>query len=340
MSDIIFRALPADDGDCLLISFHNNAKTNILIDGGTSRAFRNNAKTIEKVFAESGSNHIIVTHIDDDHIQGIVTLFSDTQYKDIVCNVSGVYYNSSAALKKYSPNSFGSPPILTVCSTSPKTSALNGKKLEELLSELNIPYTDELILGSKYVIDDINITILSPAPNTLEKYKNWLDKQFPAKTSALRDYSKSITELNRLSADEDTSPTNGSSLAMLIEYKNKLLLLLGDAYPSVISDALIKLGYSETDRISADIVKVSHHGSKHNTTDTLMKMIRSPRFVISTNGVKHQLPHKQALSKIIVNQPDTELIFNYPIFHRIFSEEDHREYSFSTFLTDKGGIEI
>lgn len=339
MSDIVFRALPAGDGDCLLISFNNRQKTNILIDGGTSISFQANAEIIQDEFDKSSSNHLFITHIDDDHIAGIVTLFSDEKYSNISSRIKGVYFNSSDYLKKQSPNSADIPRQVKLDSTN-KTSVLSGKKLEEKLLDLNIQHHDSLISGVKFTIDDISFTILSPSTNLLRKYESWLDKQYPAKTSALRDYSRPISELISYPDKEDSSVTNGSSIAMLVEYRNKKILLLGDSYPSVICESLTELGYSDNNKLTVDLVKTSHHGSRYNSSNALWEMIHSPKFVISTNGTKHQLPHKQALAKIIASQSNAELLFNYPIYQEIFSKEDHQKYSFSASLIEQGGINL
>lgn len=340
MSDIVFRALPAGDGDCLLISFNNRQKTNILIDGGTSISFQANAKIIQDEFDKSSSNHLFITHIDDDHIAGIVTLFSDKKYYNIYSRIKGVYFNSSDYLKKQSPDSADIPRQIKLHGSTNKTSALSGKRLEEKLIDLNIQHHDSLISGVKFTIDDISFTILSPSTNLLRKYESWLDKQYPAKTSALRDYSRPISELISYPDKEDNSVTNGSSIAMLVEYRNKKILLLGDSYPSVICESLTELGYSDNNKLTVDLVKTSHHGSRYNSSNALWEMIHSPKFVISTNGTKHQLPHKQALAKIIASQSNAELLFNYPIYQEIFSEEDHQKYSFSASLIEQGGINL
>jgi len=79
----------------------------------------------------------------------------------------------------------------------------------------------------------------------------------------------------------DESVNNGSSIALLIEFDERKLLLLGDAHPDIIHNNLMELG-----EVNFDLVKVSHHGSFKNTTSELAKFLTSTRYLFSTNGSK------------------------------------------------------
>ncbi len=133
---------------------------------------------------------------------------------------------------------------------------------------------------------------------------------------------ESIEELITNPFKEDTSPTNLSSISILIDYKDKKILLLGDSVPSDIVVSLVDLGYSKDTKLNLDILKVSHHGSKHNTSTELLEMIDCKKFLISTNGKKYQHPDKECLARIIKTQDCPELIFNYDIYDCIFSKEE------------------
>jgi len=62
--------LPAFNGDCILIT---TDKFNILIDGGMSRTYyrilRDKLEELEQI------DLVILTHIDEDHIAGLIELF-------------------------------------------------------------------------------------------------------------------------------------------------------------------------------------------------------------------------------------------------------------------------
>lgn len=111
---------------------------------------------------------------------------------------------------------------------------------------------------------------------------------------------------------------NSSSIAFLAEYKNKKILMLGDAHPEIVSAQLkLLLGKQGIKKIDVDIVKISHHGSKHNTTKELLGLINCNRFIISTDGSRpYNHPDTETISKIIMNAIENKsskvyLYFNY-----------------------------
>jgi hypothetical protein len=110
---------------------------------------------------------------------------------------------------------------------------------------------------------------------------------------------------------EDRSVTNGSSIAFLLQFAGRSALFLGDAFPSVISEQLQRLPVASLP-ISLDLVKVSHHGSKRNTSPELLSKITAKHFLISTDGSKHKHPDMEALLWIASSQHGgTSLDFNY-----------------------------
>jgi hypothetical protein len=110
----------------------------------------------------------------------------------------------------------------------------------------------------------------------------------------------------------DPAKANGSSIAVLAEYAGKSALLLADAHPDVIADSLRRLCTARgVKRLAVDAVKVSHHGSRANTNEALLKLITSPRYLISTNGAQFRHPDKECLARIIKLGKPRALYFNY-----------------------------
>jgi hypothetical protein len=110
---------------------------------------------------------------------------------------------------------------------------------------------------------------------------------------------------------EDRSCTNGSSIAFLLECQGIRALFLGDSWPSVVAKQWEKLPH-ET-RGALDMVKVSHHGSRHNTSPALLQLITAKTYVFSTDGSKHDQPNLETLLWVAdANPPGTTFVFNYP----------------------------
>lgn len=123
-----------------------------------------------------------------------------------------------------------------------------------------------------------------------------------AKGKVQNDYHIKLEEFNLDSWPEDLSVENGSSISLLIEVDSKKTLWLADAFPSVVSQSLRNLGYSQENPIICDWVKVSHHGSSGNNSNELYELIDCNNYVITANGEnKYSLPTKECIARILRN---------------------------------------
>ena len=108
------------------------------------------------------------------------------------------------------------------------------------------------------------------------------------------------TDLTRLAQvySPDTSPTNASSISVVITVGSKSLLFLGD---SLAEDLVEKLGprLHGQSTLWFDAIKLSHHGSLHNTSPDLLKIVDSDTFFISSNGDRHGHPDFAVLREIV-----------------------------------------
>lgn len=110
----------------------------------------------------------------------------------------------------------------------------------------------------------------------------------------------------------DDSMTNGSSISIIVEIGDSRLLFLGDSWAEDMASALRELP-SAAFPIIFDAIKISHHGSLHNTSPALLELIDSPLFLISSNGERHCHPDFEVL-KAIVDRPSDfrrDMHFNY-----------------------------
>lgn len=193
----------------------------------------------------------------------------------------------------------------------------------------------------KIKIDDISINILSPNNEKLEKLKRkWLkeltnkkwnfnitpDQLFDDafefmllmyeelqidKTEVSLENFKTIESVEKIIQEKinyDNSPTNGSSIAICINYKGKNLLFLADGHPDILYENILNSGIE-----IFDLVKIPHHGSRKNMTLELAGVLKSHTFLISTNGNKHMHPDIESLAKLIYMNKDInkEFYFNY-----------------------------
>lgn len=136
---------------------------------------------------------------------------------------------------------------------------------------------------------------------------------------------------------EDRSKPNASSISFLLNANGKRLLFLGDAWPSTIVERLRASGLGAVD-VAA--LKLSHHGSKRNTSPELCAIVRPAHCLISTDGSRHGHPDLDALLWLVSRQHGVHLHFNYrtPSASSIASPELVKRFGHSVSINDTGKI--
>ncbi len=216
-------------------------------------------------------------------------------------------------------------------------------------------------LKSVVICDDVKITLLSPNKLKLDRlkdlWKNELKKygvnyenndiqlyddafemllswekekpiKRPKKISTDKDQ---IEELLARPFDEDSTATNGSSIAFVLNIQDKKLLFLADAHPDLIIDSLNKI--KSEGLVMFDLIKVSHHGSFSNINADLLGKIDANKYLISTNGGRNNHPHKETIAHIVCRTANfqRQLYFNYETnTSKYFDRDDwKKEYNYS-----------
>ncbi len=64
-------------------------------------------------------------------------------------------------------------------------------------------------------------------------------------------------------------------------------------------------------RIAVDLVKVSHHGSRNNTSLPFVRALDCREWVFSTNGRIFRHPDDEAVARVVTQSRDARLWFNY-----------------------------
>ncbi|WP_430412340.1 MBL fold metallo-hydrolase [Kordia sp.] len=330
------KFLQGYNGDCTLISYRNseNSIKNILIDGGTGSTYsrRRKAGDLKKEILKLKDQNqvidlLIITHIDDDHIGGILKMFEDKKFDKSL--VKKVWFNSGKLIAEHfgDEGDYHERDIKLDIFKGLNTSVKQGVRLDSFLSSLGCWDYRIIKKGLVEEIESCKITVLSPDNEGLKNLHDKWERESPdsLETSAGKtDYHLSINELIEThdTFEEDESIPNGSSIAFLFEKDDKKILFLGDSYPSVIKKSLQDLGYSSDRKLELDLFKVSHHASRKNTDNELLEMIDCDTYVTLTNSLKHGLPDKLTYARIIKNNPNSTLIFNYNIVSKVFSQQD------------------
>lgn len=329
---MMIHMLKANNGDAFVIQ-HKDQKGeihNLIIDGGTAGAYRGELKRMFETINREGIEAIFLTHADDDHIGGILKFFSKVE----MLNVSKVYYNS-AGLLAYE---FGKERIkeneLMLDISDVNHSYKQAISFDSLLCQKGIATNAHLIHNglNNFKIGDIELKILSPTMEQLEVLsRRWKRESYPETDNGgtKSDHKKAIRELWDKPDCLSNTITNDSSISFLFKYEQDIILFMGDANPEIIREALVKQGYSEENKIHLSFLKLSHHGSKHNISLDLLKMMSCNKYLISTNGTRHGHPDKETLAKIIRNRSNSDPVyfyFNYE-YGNIITEQEMKEYN-------------
>lgn len=311
------KVLKAFHGDCIIIyTLDNNGNEyNILIDGGTAKTFDYSLK--KELKGLSTIHLLILTHIDSDHIAGLLRFIKNSLFSKI-------------EIEKFWINS----PNFIDAEQDSQISYGQAKKLDKLLIEKGV---DNSLIESNITTDfkpslPVDVEILSPTPKILDLlHKEWpkinqqpqqvkiqisSQKNNPTHQTSLQNLAKEIFKPNK-STHQDIF--NSSSIALYLNLNDLKILLLGDARSEIILESLKEKGYSKKQKLKADYVKISHHGSKNNTSCDLLDLIDCDHFIISTNGgnAHHKHPDREVIARIIhhsernYNKKRT-IYFNYP----------------------------
>ncbi len=351
------QLLQANEGDAIHLRFidEEGMYRNILIDGGTKDTYtykdskgkiKDGAlKQLVSRIREQGEqiDLLIMTHVDDDHIGGILQWFGDknNQTADLV---KKVWFNSGRIIFKF----FNQPPVedndLAIPeSDSFETSIKQGVAFEDFILKNGL-WDEELIISGKvFELFGLKFTILSPSEDKLQKLLDKWQTEAPiTETSRTSDWETPLSELIVTdSFKSDQSIPNGSAIAFIVENKETKLLFTGDAYATPVVDSLKALGYTTKKPLEAAFFKLSHHGSKGNTNVTLLNLIKSDNYLISTNSAVHGLPDKRLLARLINNKKKLNLYFNYPdLIEEIFTEQDLKDFPKVSLLSAKEAIVI
>lgn len=312
--ELIVEMLPAGDGDAILVTCRwDGGDFHVLVDGGrvaTEPALR------ERLAKLGHLDLLVVSHIDGDHIGGIVELMR----QGLPVTVGEVWFNGLEHL------SGGTLPPAGFRDLAPADGvALSGEIVRHGLSWNASFGGGPVCVGSpgqivRKTFGHVTIDLLAPDLGRLGALARgkgaWTEdtkaRPLPARFRAMGDETPDIAALSATPDHEDASVTNGTSIAFVLTVGPWCILLAADAHPSSLSAGLRALGATLEAPIRLSACKVSHHGGRWNTTKNMLRLITCENFLVSTDGKGSEHPHDETLAKIVTSQSgNTRLTFNY-----------------------------
>ncbi|MFX0210906.1 MAG: ComEC/Rec2 family competence protein [Candidatus Hodarchaeota archaeon] len=317
--------IQAENGDCFILEFGNESDPKyILIDGGPRYIYENHLKAeLEDIKSKGGKlDLIIVSHVDEDHIYGILDLFVNLRKqllddKPRTIQVDAIWHNSFR--KTIDPNNY----IINELDESSKLSSFGsqtyaisnyacyslkqGNQLTSIIEKHDVPInpqsSDQSIsvetIPKEISNKNVKIRVVGPTKKNIKKLRDewlkWLKKPKKDKPSD-NPYFKAMG---------DRRYVNLSSIMILAEEENgKRILLTGDGRGDHLIEGLRETGLlDQNDEIHVDVLKLPHHGSEENVSREFFDKIQAKTYIVSANG-KNNNPDLSTLKWLVESAKD------------------------------------
>jgi beta-lactamase superfamily II metal-dependent hydrolase len=324
----VFRIeiLPAREGDCLIVSYGDaDAPRRILIDGGRKGTYADLRSYLTALpTAQRQFELLIVSHVDRDHIEGILALFDDpdapVSFRDVWFN--GYHHLHEGDFETFSAVQGEALTAALIERVHQQQCAWNGAFGEHFQKAAALPADGalpEIALDGGMVL-----TLLSPSREKMQALiPDWekncrqagIVEGHAAQTPPPEGFeffaAVDIDALADEPFEKDTTRPNGSSIAVLATFAGKRALLAADAHPDLLEQSLGRLREGDAPLV-IDAFKVPHHGSRKNLPVSLLQAVRCRNYLLSSNGAYFNHPDPVAMSRIIrYGGPEPRLWCNY-----------------------------
>ena len=342
------EALPAKHGDCLILHYGpDDDPSLILIDGGPDTVYRQvllpRLSQIKEERSISGPLPIslaMVSHIDDDHINGLLDLTDalvddldnerprrfdivslwHNSFDDIIGGALPDTASAAATVARALPQFV--PPEARDFEGAVLASVAQGQRLRDNARRLNLmpvnpPFEGLIRADQTGPIEwekELHLHVVAPSAQRLrnlqDKWDEHLKKQQNKKEAAIAAY-------------RDNSPYNLSSIVVLASHEGRRMLLTGDARGDDILQGLAAEGLLDADgRIHVELLKVPHHGSQNNVEPEFFRRVTADHYVVSGDRDRHPNPHPEAMTWLRDARGDDDyvvwLTYDLPAITEIF----------------------
>lgn len=308
--------LKAKHGDCLMLHHGSRRRPrHILIDGGPSHVFKRFLRPrLEALRGETGEDEplllelVMVSHMDEDHIKGLLDLFKDitTAKNDSqtpIVKIGSLWHNSFADIAGTSSSEADAVEnsALDVADIAVAdldlgfkshtrlvlSSVRQGRQLRDDARRLAVDVNrgaagDLVVSGDVLTLGGLTLKVLGPTQAEVDALKAEWDKQVG---EIMKKERQKRTEA---AAYLDDSVFNLASIVVLAEMDGKRLLLTGDARGDKILECLEAHELlDDQGKLHVDLLKLPHHGSDHNVEDDFFARITADHYVVSGDGKYH-----------------------------------------------------
>jgi len=334
----------AAKGDCFLLHSGTRARPGLaLIDGGPRGVYGAHLKPrLTQIRTARGlAAHrplpldlLMVSHVDDDHIQGILDLTREMiaaadKHQPQALQVMSFWHNGFDSILGNAPKE-----LTAALRRQRATASVAGEAADDLDVDPEGALDREMLVSSLKVLASIEQG--SRLRGEAERLGFPCNPEFDGKLIVARPKAKAVTvarglkvtvigpmlpEIRKLhekheawlrdlkakgktpaaalAAYVDASVPNLSSIVVLAEGGGRRMLLTGDARGDKILEGLETAGLLQPGgTLAIDLLKVPHHGSARNLDDDFFERITADHYVLSGDG-EHGNPDREALEMLV-----------------------------------------
>ncbi|HMR60826.1 MBL fold metallo-hydrolase [Amaricoccus sp.] len=311
------HAIDAAEGDCLLLE---DGGRFALVDGGIAGicAKRLMPYLMDLPGGRKMLEAVIVSHVDADHITGILDLFAEVERAradgeaDPVA-IADLWHNGfGSTIDDARGSLFANIQAMVSQAGRAGVAAANGSiamlgiaegaKLQRMATKLGIPLNG-FFGGGPIVVEgatrpawpfgNASFAIVGPTRENLDELRRewvaWIERHVDGFEMG------DVTAM----ANADTSVPNLSSIVLFGETADGDVLLTGDARGDHILQGLERTGFLAADGTrQLRLLKVQHHGSDRNATREFFERLPADIYLVSANG-RHDNPDTALLAMIV-----------------------------------------
>jgi hypothetical protein len=261
---------------------------------------------------------MIVSHIDDDHIGGLINMTEKLMDSDSPrFEISNLWHNTfdniighdakellSVVTASFGPAALSGEPDLDGLDSSaskvlasvgqgitlrqnaqnpklgiPINSSFGQAEAAQLPLIMAIPNGKPIKIGN-----ELQFTVIGPMKDELQALQDEHDNFLTDLKEKLKKNPNDKDAKKLLQSYTDDSVANLSSIVLLVEVGEKRILLTGDARGDKILAGLKLAGLLKDGTMHVDILKMPHHGSDRNMDEEFLRQITADHYVFSGNG--------------------------------------------------------
>jgi beta-lactamase superfamily II metal-dependent hydrolase len=313
--------LPGREGDCLILTYGDETRLRrVMVDTGRKSTYRAIKETLGALPAgERDFELLVVSHVDRDHIEGVVEMLSDPalpiRFRDVWFN--GYQHLHDGGIESFGPVQGERLSEILLGPGGKWNARFRGRSVE--LKRLRKPVT---------LAGGLRLRLLSPDRDAMQALIPEWERECkkaglvpgtassadgtPAGFESFGGGAIDVEALAAVAFTPDPSKPNATSIAVLAGFADRQVLLAADGGAERLAKSLASLATNEpSGRVPLAAFKLPHHGSKFNLSPELLALVDCHRFLISSNGTFFNHPQPETIARILKAAPDSELVFNY-----------------------------